>query len=286
MLDSITKPDTAVTPAMIDAFERDGVVCVRNVIDMSLVERLRAAMKVILEEAFTITFDSEESESPTSIKSKAKTRRLQQAFNGWERNDVYRELALNSAVPRVAAELMKSKSVRLLYDHTLVKEPNTTVPIEWHHDLPFWPVSGTQVCSVWVALDEVTKESGAVHYACGSHKSKQMYRPTAPDTPEFAGMMNLDLPRAPNLFEDPNADLLYWDMQPGDALVFSARTLHGSGANKRSDRSRRAISPRYTGDDARFVAGRHTTSLLFEPNLKTGDVLDDPQFPIAWQATK
>ena len=282
MPDSITLQETLITPAMIEEFERDGVVCVRNVIDMDLVERLRASLDDVLGKGFTVSSDSDGTEPSISATGEAK--RMRQAFNGWERNDVYRELTLESAVPRIAAELMQSKSVRLLYDHTLVKEASSTVPIEWHHDLPFWPVSGTQVCSVWVALDEVTKESGAVHYGRGSHKLPQRYRPTAPDTPEFAGMVNLDLPRAPNLFEDPNADLLYWDMMPGDALVFSALTLHGSGANLRADRSRRAISPRYVGDDARFVSGKHTTSLLFEPNLKTGDVLDDPQFPIAWEA--
>jgi ectoine hydroxylase-related dioxygenase (phytanoyl-CoA dioxygenase family) len=282
MADSMITKETIVTPVMIDDFERDGVICVRNLIDMALVERLRTAINVVLEWPDSIHLDSDQSEPSTS--AKAKTRRFHSAHNGWRRNDAYRELTLESAVPRVAAELMKSKLVRLLYDHTLVKEPNSTVPIDWHHDLPFWPVSGKQICSVWVALDEVTKESGAVHYARGSHKSAQRYRPTVPDTPDFAGMMNLDLPLAPNLFEDPNADLLYWDMQPGDALVFSALTLHGSGANLRSDRSRRAISPRYLGDDARFVSGRHTTASLFEPDLKTGDVFDDPQFPIAWKA--
>jgi hypothetical protein len=33
-----------------------------------------------------------------------------------------------------------------------------------------------------------------------------------------------------------------------------------------------------------ITPARHTTASLFEPNLKTGDVFDDPQFPIAWEA--
>src|SRR5437773_2588191 len=29
-----------------------------------------------------------------------------------------------------------------------------------HHDMPYWPLTGWQICTIWLALDPVTKESG------------------------------------------------------------------------------------------------------------------------------
>jgi ectoine hydroxylase-related dioxygenase (phytanoyl-CoA dioxygenase family) len=278
--------DVTVTQSMIDEFERDGVICVRGLIDMPLVERLRLAVDDILEDPSAMAVDSPDTGPANGIARKAA--RFRQAMNGWMRSDAYHDLVFNSPVPRVASELMKSKAVRILYDQTLVKEPKSNVPVEWHHDLPFWPVSGDQICSTWIALDEVTKDNGPVFYVRGSHKWSQRYRPTVPDTPEFRalGLLNLDLPAAPNYFEEPSADLITWDMQPGDALVFTARTLHGSGANTHSDRARRAIAPRFVGDDGRYVAGMHVLNLSFptQPALHTGDELNDPLFPVAWEA--
>ena len=276
--------DSIITASLLEDFERDGVVCVRAIIDMPMVERLRSAAAVVLEDPTAMAVDSPES-GPSSSKT-GKAGRFRQAMNGWQRSGAYHDLVFDSAVPGAAAAIMRSKTARVLYDQTLVKEPLSTVPIEWHHDLPFWPISGTQICSIWVALDEVSKDSGAVYYARGSHKSPQLYRPTIPRTPEFdlLGIVNNDLPQAPNLFEDPTADLVTWDMQPGDALIFTPRTLHGSGPNLRSDRSRRAIAPRFIGDDVRYVAGMHVLNLSFpqQPSLKTGDPLNDPMFPVVW----
>lgn len=268
--------DVNISQSLIDDYDRDGVVCVRGIIGRVLIDRLRDAVDLVLDSPMTMTQESFDPESQIRAK-------YRQGFNGWKVHEVYREMIFDSAVPRVAARLMQSKTLRLIYDQTLVKEPGTTVPVKWHQDLPFWPFTGDQICSVWIALDVVTKESGAVHYLRGSHKGPNLYRP-----PDFndgespgEGIANLDLPLSPNFFDEPGADLICWEMEPGDALVFNARTLHGSGANLRTDRSRRAVAPRFAGDDARFVEGMHILNLSFEtqPNLKTGDPIDDPLFP-------
>ena len=47
------------------------------------------------------------------------------------------------------------------YDQLFVKEPGTLDPMPWHHDLPYWPFRGSQVCSVWLAIEDVTGRSHA-----------------------------------------------------------------------------------------------------------------------------
>ncbi|HIE77013.1 MAG TPA: phytanoyl-CoA dioxygenase, partial [Gammaproteobacteria bacterium] len=77
-------------------------------------------------------------------------------------------------------------------------------------------------------------------------------------------------------------DIRGWDMQPGDAIAFSFRTLHGAPANTSNDR-RRAISIRWVGDDARFVVRPGKTSPFF-PGLEyeDGQPFAGDQFPVLY----
>ena len=62
---------------------------------------------------------------------------------------------LRSGVGTLAAKAMGSTSAHIFYDQLFVKEPGTTAPTPWHNDTSYWHVEGKQICSVWVALDEV-----------------------------------------------------------------------------------------------------------------------------------
>ena len=73
-------------------------------------------------------------------------------------------------------------------------------------------------------------------------------------------------------------------MVPGDALIFSALTLHGAGPNRSAGQTRRAVVLRYVGDDARFVAGPHALSFDDDPMLDDGAPFDGPLFPLALSA--
>ncbi|GIS87962.1 MAG: hypothetical protein CM1200mP18_06720 [Gammaproteobacteria bacterium] len=59
------------------------------------------------------------------------------------------------------------------------------------------------------------------------------------------GMPDIDADRAA-------FDIRSWAVEPGDAIAFNFRTLHGAPANHSSVR-RRVVSIRWVGDDARFV---------------------------------
>jgi ectoine hydroxylase-related dioxygenase (phytanoyl-CoA dioxygenase family) len=269
------EPRTGMDAEAAAAYQRDGVICLRGVLDSAAVERLREAVAWAMLNPSPLAQEF--------LPSEAGGRYFSDLHN-FRRNAAYAALACDSDLPEIAGRAMGARSVRVLYDQTIVKEPGTQSPTPWHHDLPFWPVTGRQICSIWVALDEVTPESGGVQYARGSHLSGELYRPTQPDTPETRLMRNMDLPPAPNLSKDATADVVSWNMAPGDALVFSARTLHGAGANRASGRTRRAIVVRYVGEDVTFVEGPHALAFAEPVPLKTGDPLDAPQFPIVWRA--
>ena len=85
-----------------------------------------------------------------------------------------------------------------------------------------------------------------------THRSGRRYQPfdfrqsDAIATDEFEPLPDVDARR--NEFR-----IVTWDLEPGDAVIFSALTLHGATGNDTWDRRRRALSIRYTGDDARFI---------------------------------
>jgi ectoine hydroxylase-related dioxygenase (phytanoyl-CoA dioxygenase family) len=71
-----------------------------------------------------------------------------------------------------------------------------------------------------------------------------------------------------------------WATEPGDAIAFNFRTLHGAAANHSSQR-RRVTSIRWVGDDARFVQRPGKTSPFF-PGLayEHGAPFSGDQFPV------
>lgn len=268
----IAQPRAALDDAAIDAFGRDGVICLSGLVDRDGVDLLRAAV------ARAMAAPSPHAQEFLPADGRG---RYFSELHRWRRDPAYARIALKGALPCTAGRLFGPGPVRLLYDQMIVKEPGTRSPTPWHHDLPFWPADGSKILSIWIALDPVDPESGGVEYLRGSHRRPQRYRPTQPDTPATQRMRNMDLPPAPNASKDATADRITWIMEPGDAILFSALTLHGAGPNRRTDRPRRAVVIRYIGDDVRFVAGPHTLEFDENPGLMHGEPFAGPLFPLA-----
>lgn len=95
---------------------------------------------------------------------------VSQWTNVWERNDAFREQLHNRRAAAIAAELIGCDRVRVFHDHLIVKPPHGGATIPWHRDLPSWPVAEPRAVSCWLALDDVTAESGAMHFMLGGHK--------------------------------------------------------------------------------------------------------------------
>ncbi len=173
--------------------------------------------------------------------------------------------------------------MQVFHDHVLVKEPGTSKPTPWHQDNPYYFVEGRQTVSFWSPLDRVTEAS--LRCVAGSHLWEKPVLPTKwlseenffPD--EAAYMPVPDPDRDPLRF-----DVLEWPMEPGDAVAFHYKTLHGARGNT-TDRRRRAFSLRLLGDDARYVERPGRTSPPFPGHgMVPGQVLREDWFPVIWGA--
>jgi ectoine hydroxylase-related dioxygenase (phytanoyl-CoA dioxygenase family) len=197
----------------------------------------------------------------------------------WTFNERMKATVTQSALPQLAAGMLGSKNINLLFDQLFVKEPGTNNPTPWHQDQPYWPVSGDQVMSFWIALDPVDKASGAVEYVKGSHRWNNRYQPNS-----FAGPNRYPINQQLETIPDINArraefDIVSFDMQPGDVIAFHGCVLHGAGGNTTSNRRRRGYSIRYCGDDVRYAPDVQTFKLIRDPGIAPGARLDSDLFP-------
>jgi ectoine hydroxylase-related dioxygenase (phytanoyl-CoA dioxygenase family) len=205
-----------------------------------------------------------------------------QDFCNWRRIPEFRAFVFESPAARIAARLMGSRTARFFHDHVLVKEPGSSVPTPWHQDQPYYCVDGAQTVSFWTPLDTVPRDI-VMECIAGSHRWGKRFRPRRFDgTPLYA---QDDFEELPDI-EAHRGEyrILGWDMEPGDAIAFSFRTVHGAPANV-SSRRRRVFSSRWAGDDAAFADRGGKTSPPF-PDLKLrhGDPLDVPEFPVVYRS--
>ena len=197
-------------------------------------------------------------------------------YCNWSRIPPFAEVIRRAPAAEVAADLMRSDSAKLFHDHVLVKEPGTAKPTPWHQDSPYYFVEGRQTLSFWCPVDPV----GAASLRCvaGSHLWPKPVLPTKwLNEDAFYPDEDAYMP-AP----DPDAEgmrILEWEMQPGDAVAFDFRILHGARGNDSPIR-RRAFSLRLVGDDARFVERPGRTSPPFPGHgMRPGDRLREDWFP-------
>lgn len=260
-------PLRALTDDEVAAYHRDGAICARGLYDEKWLDRMAEAVDRV-------------AEAPTTF-----GQAQNQPDNGfandlfmWQTDDDFRDFVLESPTAAYAQQIFGSATVRFFYDQLFVKKVGSHVPTPWHQDLTFWPVAGEQICSIWMPFDHVTRESSGLEFVRGSHKWENRYKAVTPDYNPY--MMDSDLEDPPDVEQRRDEfDMLGWDLDPGDALIFSSLTLHGSTGNYSTERPRRALSTRWFGDDVQWAPGRAKMTVLWKTGLHKGDPIAGPVFP-------
>jgi ectoine hydroxylase-related dioxygenase (phytanoyl-CoA dioxygenase family) len=258
---------------------RDGAAVIRGLIDPDWIETMRAAIEQELV-----------SGSPTANEYGRQAGRFYGDFFLWLRNPAFRAFALESPLPQAAARLMGSPTARLFYDQLFVKEPGSVERTPWHQDLPYWPVAGAQVVSIWVPFDRATPETGVVRYIRGSHLWGRTFRPKAFNDANAGAFAASPYEPMPDIDADaPAHEFLAWTLEPGDVLAHLGLTVHGAPGNRSAQTRRRALAVRYTGEDARydprpgsFMDMEQVRAHIPAPGLAPGAPMGGPLFPAAW----
>ena len=269
------------TPEEITQYNQDGVIFISQAVDQEWVIRMQAVIDAQLNKPSKWANDANPGQ---------KTNRLFTDRYQWCENPEINAYLFKSGVARLAGQAMQRNQVRFYFDHLLVKEPGTTAPTPWHQDVPYWPFMGKQICSVWLALTDVTIEQSAMEFVRGSHADGKYYRPElfgARENHPASWATAGDGEKVPDIESDRESfDIVGWDMKAGDAVLFSAWTLHWAPGNSSPTQRRAAISTRWLGDDAIWFPhdGADPTVTQKDVSVQPGDLArDDKVFPLVWQ---
>jgi ectoine hydroxylase-related dioxygenase (phytanoyl-CoA dioxygenase family) len=207
--------------------------------------------------------------------------RFFQDYCNWQRIPEFRDFVLHSPAAAIAARVTGSEQVQFYHEHVLVKDAGTHTATPWHHDLPYYNVSGHRTVSMWISPDTVPCAAG-MEFVAGSHRWGQMFAPRRfKDDADFDyGDDFTPMPDVEAMRDELR--ILSWDVEPGDALLFSFLTVHGARPNLTTG-GRRAFSARWIGDDVRFCERRGKTSPPFpDIGLADGAAMREDWFPTLW----
>ncbi len=259
-------------PQTVSDYTREGAVVLRGVLTPEEVQELAAGIEHNLAHLSPLALIASQPDDPG---------RFVEDFCTWQGNPHYVRILRTSALPRVAAGLMQSQTVRIYHDHLLVKEPGTRQPTPWHQDQPYYNVSGRQNVSFWIPVDPVPLAS-TLRFVAGSHAGT-WYMPRTFRDHQAKWFPEGTLAALPDMDADPGRyPQLGWALEPGDAVAFQMLTLHASSGVGPGPR-RRVFSARYLGDDARHAVRPWRTSPPFPglaERLPDGAPMEDALFPL------
>lgn len=264
-------PSRILSGSEVEALREDGVICAPKVLPKAWVDRIAIGIEAM-------------QSAPSALGEilSMRNRGFSADLFMWLQNDEFKHIVFNSPLARLAQQVLDSPTVTHWYDQLFLKEPGSDVPTPWHHDLTFWPISGDQIVSIWIPIDSVTSESSGLEFIRGSHTWPNRFKAITPDYNSF--MVNPELEDMPDI--DSNRDkyeLLSWDLEPGDVLIFHPLTVHGSPGNSSKNKTRRALASRWVGADVVYDPKPHTMPLPANHGLDPGDQLGGPIFPTVLQ---
>jgi ectoine hydroxylase-related dioxygenase (phytanoyl-CoA dioxygenase family) len=208
---------TTLTPQQIDLFHKDGYVIVKNFLTPAAVEKLYST---------AIGDNTMENNAINVTDQTGKNSKLSLWFTPG--NDVFGYLTRSeSMVNGVAALLDSDAPVCHFHSKLMQKEPKVGGAWEWHQDYGYWYKNQfmfpDQLISVMVALTPANKQNGCLQVIKGSHKLGRINH-------GFAGeQVGADMVMVNNALQ--TMDLVYVEIEPGDALFFHSNILHRSEAN-------------------------------------------------------
>jgi hypothetical protein len=186
------------------------------------------------------------------------------------------EFALSPQLGAVAAQLIGCDHVRLFGDETFTKLPGMPMTI-WHQDSSTLPFDKPDFLTLWMAIDDVDQEMGAMRYVPGSHtvgnvlvtrtenlKAGQMGEPD-----DLATL----LPDEHKAFAD---GVVNRPLRAGEGMIHHGALMHGAAPNS-SDRKRRAYAMTIISADIRYSGKPHWPT--DELGLTPGEVIDHPEVP-------
>jgi ectoine hydroxylase-related dioxygenase (phytanoyl-CoA dioxygenase family) len=263
-----------VTPEEIEAFRRDGAVCLRGLVTPEWLAVLNAGVDRNIADPGPLFAD---------FTRPGDDKRCIKEYWSWERIPEYQDFFRNGPAAAAAGELLQCREIRWLEDQYFQKEAGARTPSPWHQDQPYYEVAGDWI-AMWIALDAGAPED-SLQFVAGSHLDGQLYTPKnfSESAAYHVDEDNSPLKPVPDVDAHPDQyRVIGWDVRPGDALCFHPRTIHGNKGNSGGGRVRRFVA-RWVSESATYDAGVFPWATMISGHgLTKGEPFHGPKFPLVW----
>ncbi len=237
-------------------FQRDGYLVVRGCLNASEVSSMLTVTARHLEqriEPFELEANLPYPNAPAneSAPGGQTIRRLLQA---WDRDAVYRRWASNPRLISLLCGLLNTRRLHLTRSHhncIMTKRPDYSSDTLWHRDTRYWSFSDHRLINAWLALVPERQNNGGLLVIPGS-----CYLDLNDGQLDAEQFFRTDLPANQTLIDQSVAV----DLDPGDLLLFHARTLHAASRNW-TDQTKYSVVTSYHGDDVSPLADSNTDRL-------------------------
>ncbi len=205
-------------------YERDGVVRIREFFPDETVSEIRAELQRYMHDDL-----SSKPDDARTLEADGKTVR-----NLWrleQHSEYFRELAKRTDITSLMAKLVNGDP-ELAAVETFNKPARIGSGVPYHQDNAYFCRTPADMLTLWIAIDPVTFENGAVFFVKGSHKDGLL-----PSVPSGVTGNSIGLAEPPTV---PLEEQFLATLAPGDATIHHCETIHHSAPNL-TDHSRLAL---------------------------------------------
>ena len=142
--------------------------------------------------------------------------------------------------PRIldAVEEVLGPDIILIMSHLIVKRAEDGLAVAWHQDNTYWhSVQGTDVTTVWLAIDDTDRANGCMQVIPCSHEGYPELDKVSTGGDDLLGL-------SVEVTPEMESAAVCLEMNAGSLSVHDSFVLHGSEANT-SGRRRAAYTMRY-----------------------------------------
>ena len=253
----------------VQAYKRDGVLIVPEVLDAQMLARMRAVVAALVAASaataqHTDVYDLEPGHTPEH----PRVRRIKTPHKV---DAVFDEIVRSPAVIDILTRLI-GPGLRLHGSKLNMKSAHFGSPVEWHQDWAFYPHTNDDILAIGVLLDDTDLSNGPMLVTPGTHTGP-VWTHHGEDG-RFAGLID------PDLIQREIARAVPCMGRAGSMSFHHVRALHGSALNT-SDRARNLLLYEVAASDAWPLAGvrdfaEFDSRLLAGPSVTTPRLADVP----------
>jgi len=213
--------------AQIQQFKIDGYLVLPSVLDPRTLTELRAITQQHLKQRvapFELETDVQYPGAPSSKQAEGGNtiRRLKLAY---QRHEAFQRVAELAITNKSIQAILRCNQVRLNPNHhncVMTKQARYSSKTLWHRDTRYWNFSDKYLINAWFALGDEQETNGAMKILPGSHRWE--VSDEALDQAQFLKIQHPDN-------QQRLATQRLIELDPGDAVLFSAHCFHAAGKN-------------------------------------------------------